>query len=140
MIIKARENSLTTKKQLIIFFDSSCMLCSRLAHWILKFQKAQELQCLSLESEDSRTLLQANNIPFDINSIIVVDSNTVYTKTDAIDKIMSRLVWIFCPLRVALWLTPKLISNWVYDIIAKNRKHLWPKESSCILHSKNINL
>jgi predicted DCC family thiol-disulfide oxidoreductase YuxK len=140
MIIKARENSLTTKKQLIIFFDSSCMLCSRLAHWILKFQKAQELQCLSLESEDSRTLLQANNIPFDINSIIVVDSNTVYTKTDAIDKIMSRLVWIFFPLRVALWLTPKLISNWVYDIIAKNRKHLWPKESSCILHSKNINL
>jgi len=140
MILKAVENSHTTKKQLIIFFDSSCMLCSRLAYWILKFQKSQELQCLSLESKDARTLLQANNIPFDLNSIIAVDSDAVYTKTDAISKIMSRLVWMFVPLRIALWLTPKFISNWVYDLIAKNRKHLWPKENSCILHSKNINL
>jgi Uncharacterized protein conserved in bacteria len=126
-------------KQLIVIFDANCMLCSNLARFLLKFQKAPTLQFLSLMSEEANILLTANNIPFNVNSIIVIDDKTTYTKSNAVTKIASKMVWWFFPLRLGLWLTPKFISNWVYDIVAKNRQLLWPQNKCVISKNKSQN-
>lgn len=134
MIFKQPANSKIPKGKLVVLFDSECMLCSSLAFFMLKFQKRDIFQLAPLESKEANTLLALNNIPFNKNSIVAINDKAIYTKADAVAKILSNMVWWLFPLRLGLLVMPKFISQWLYELVANNRTWLW-KSNKCSIHA-----
>ena len=74
------------------------------------------------------------------DTILVLDNNgKLYQKSDAIRVIANQLV-LFNWLGIIIWLIPTIVSNKIYDLVAKHRFFLFGKYSSCpLLDSKSDN-
>ncbi|MBP6386168.1 MAG: DUF393 domain-containing protein [Pseudarcicella sp.] len=119
----------------IIFFDGECGFCNRAVNFVLKKDSKQAFRYASLQSETAQRYLK----PFEkelinIDSIVLYRDGKVFVKSQAVLLITKELPfpWKFA---YCLKIIPTLISNWFYDIFAKNRRRLFAKNSQCALPS-----
>jgi predicted DCC family thiol-disulfide oxidoreductase YuxK len=77
-----------------------------------------------IDSEGTARWLSENDIDgFPSDSIHVFVENKLFSKSTAVLKLIPFLR-PGCSLFLGLWLVPKCIRDWVYDLIAKNRQSL----------------
>ena len=123
-------NSLSSQN--IILFDGVCNLCNNSVNFIIDRDKENFFQFASLQSEFGQKLQQENSekIPANIDSIILYENGSVFTKSSAALRIAKKLSggWKFL---YALIIIPSFIRNFFYDVIAKNRYRWFGKEESC---------
>ena len=86
----------------------------------------------ALQSKKGIELLEKFNLPKDdFDSFILISDNKVFRKSNAafeIAKQIRRLAKdLFYPFRIL----PTLLTDFVYDIIAKNRYKLFGKKEAC---------
>ncbi|WP_235010878.1 DCC1-like thiol-disulfide oxidoreductase family protein [Aquimarina sp. AU119] len=116
----------------VILFDGVCNLCNGWVKFILKREKNQQYLFASLQSETANKLLVDNNIPQNLSSIILIENNTIYHKSDAVLRICRNLnsPW---HLGSFFGVIPKILRDFIYDIIAANRYRWFGKQQKCEL-------
>lgn len=104
-----------------VLFDGDCSFCQVNVQFILRFERSAYFHFASLQSEVGQALCERYDIT-DTTSVVVIDQNKAYTKSDAALQITKHLRY-FWVLR-GLSIVPRFLRDIVYEVIAINRKHL----------------
>jgi len=117
----------------IILFDGVCNFCNRTINIILKYDKDAYFQLAPSQSNAAMGIMQQFGLEQQaITSVILIDNEKVYTKTDAVIQIANRLSGWPSLFRLLKFI-PKSIRNFGYDLIAKNRYTLFGKRDQCMI-------
>jgi predicted DCC family thiol-disulfide oxidoreductase YuxK len=114
------------QKERIVIFDGICGLCNASVNLLIKLDSKKMFRYTPLQGEFVKTL----DIEPDIDSIIYYEDDILYYKSTAILKICQALggVW---RMTIIFYLIPKVIRDFIYDIIAKYRYTIFGKRESC---------
>lgn len=105
----------------LVMFDGVCNLCNNTVRFIFKRDKQDRFRYLSLQSQQAQEILaQYNYFETDLKSFILIDNDTLYTKSSAALHVARRLGFPYS-LATVFFIVPKRIRNAVYDFVAKNR-------------------
>lgn len=119
------------KKDKIIFFDGVCNLCNSTVQFIIENDSQNKFHFSSLQSNFGQKFLEENNLKTEnFDSIILLENNEVYQKSDAAIKIASHLDSPYNYLKL-FSILPKFIRDFFYSIVAKNRYRIFGKKESC---------
>lgn len=120
----------------IILFDGVCNFCNYWVNYIIDHDKKNIFKFAALQSEEGRVLLDKFELPKDdFDSFILISQNKVYKKSSAafaITKDLSGWVKIFTPFRFL----PQSLTDFVYDLVAKNRYKFFGKKEACRIPTK----
>jgi predicted DCC family thiol-disulfide oxidoreductase YuxK len=122
----------------IILFDGVCNFCNRSINIILDHDKDAYFQFAASQSTAGINMLQQFSLDQKASaSVILIDSEKVYTKTDAIIQIATHLKgWprLFSFIKFI----PRPIRDFGYDLVAKNRYALFGKRETCRIPDESI--
>ena len=114
----------------LILYDGKCNLCNFTIQFILKRDKLKIFNYLPLQSRQAEELLQTIRPDQPgIDSVIFIENGRAYFKSEAFFRIAKKLGG-FYRLIAIFRIFPKKISDWVYDVIAKNR-YKWFGQKTC---------
>lgn len=117
----------------IVFFDSDCILCNRTVWFILKNIKDTDIGFASLQGETAQYYLAPQGInPLTSDGVILLKDGRIYKKSKAIFMISGQLKYPWKLIK-GLIIIPPILSNWIYDIIAKYRYRWFGKRLQCIV-------
>lgn len=115
----------------LLLFDGICNLCNSSVQFILKRDRKEQISFASLQSDASKNkLLQYKLKNTDMSSIVFIEENRVYQKSTAIFRICTYLTWPWRFFSLARYL-PVSFTDYLYDIIAKNRYKWFGKQDYC---------
>lgn len=119
----------------ILLYDGECGFCNYWVNWVMRNDKKGDIHFASLQGDFVQNFLSKNNLPLDkFNTLYLIHPNgKTYKKSDAILKIGSLLkAWYkwFGIFKII----PKVIRDKIYDLVAKNRKHI--RTDNCTLPTK----
>ena len=118
----------------IVFFDGYCILCNRFIDLFLNIDKNKYFYYTPLTSNYAINTLEKLDDPRievkNINTVIYLKNQQLFFKSDAIIEIINDLgSWY--KISLVLYVVPKKIRDWCYDLIAKNRYHIFGKMKQC---------
>jgi len=123
------ENNL---KPSVILFDGECCMCNGFIKFIIDRDTNHTLfNFSSLQSQHGKDLLKQHNLPDDLSTVVLVDSNgKIYTKSTAILRIVTRLgkPWSFAHVFTVI---PAPIRDWIYMTFTPYRYKLFGKTDAC---------
>ncbi len=124
--------------QKIILFDGVCNLCNSTIQKVIENDHENQFKFASLQSKFGQKFLEDNYLGRDeFKSMILVDGDKFYTKSDAALRIGKELSGIY-KLSGLLFIFPKFIRNSVYDFISGNRYKWFGKRESCWLPTPEL--
>jgi predicted DCC family thiol-disulfide oxidoreductase YuxK len=124
--------------QRIILFDGVCNFCNRTIRIIIKHDKVNKFHFAPLQSSFSQDLLLKFGLSQnELSSVILIEGDQVFLKTEAVIRIARQLTgWPRC-FYYANWV-PKVMRDFIYDLIAKNRYRLFGKQKNCMVPDKKV--
>ena len=124
--------------QRIILFDGVCNFCNRTVRVIIKHDKTDKFKFAQLQSAIAKeSLLKQGLDQNELSSVILIEGDRVYTKSDAVIRIALQLSGWPTIVSYSKWV-PKAIRNFFYDLIAKYRYRLFGKQDNCIIPDKKV--
>jgi len=119
------------KEKQIILFDGVCNFCNFWVNFVIKRDKKDLFRFAALQSEKAKKL--ASKFNFDNlkqDTFILIGGENIYTKSTAAFKICKQLSG---PIKILFLfiILPKFFSDFIYDLIAKNRYKIFGKRESC---------
>lgn len=127
------------KNKKIIVFDGICNLCNQTVLKIIELDKKDQFRFTSLQSKTGKKIIEYLKIDSEqVDSIILFEPGTAYyIKSAAALKIFGTFggVWKLSKL---LLLIPAVISDYIYDSIARNRYKWFGKKRQCMVPTPNI--
>ena len=121
----------------IILFDGVCNFCCASVQFIIARDPDGYFQFTSQQSELGQTLLTNANLPATMETFVLIEGQSVYTRSSAALKVVSRLIWPW-PLGAGFWLVPRFLRDALYRLIAKNRYRWFGQKESCWLPTPEI--
>ncbi|RMG82513.1 MAG: DUF393 domain-containing protein [Bacteroidetes bacterium] len=116
----------------IILIDSECVLCTRSAGYIYKRDKGQKFQFSELSSDFFRELRKNHPELDKTDSVILWQNGQIYTRTDAVIRILRELGVREKLAAEILNLFPKLWRDSLYNWTARNRRRIFKnKHKQC---------
>ena len=126
------------KSEKIILFDGVCNLCNSTVQKVIENDPENQFKFASLQSDFGQKFLEKNKLPKEeFKSLILVDGEKFYTKSDAALRIGRALKGVYA-LSGLLFVFPKFIRNSVYDLISRNRYKWFGKKESCWLPTPDL--
>ena len=115
----------------IILFDGVCNLCNTAVQFVIKRDRNGLFKFASLQSAFGQHNLEKHRLPKStFNSFILLENETVYTKSTAALRVARRLAGVW-PLIYIFIIIPAFIRNYLYDFVANNRYKWFGKHESC---------
>jgi predicted DCC family thiol-disulfide oxidoreductase YuxK len=124
---------LKSMKPSIILFDGCCNLCSGLVQFILKRKRKDRFRFISLQSEKGKELLKKYDVPAEIDSVVLIENEKYYVRSEAILRIFKRLGG-FWKLFWFLKVLPKKLNDVIYEFVSKNRFKWFGRRESCVIN------
>lgn len=121
----------------VVLFDGVCNFCESSVQFILRHDKTGSLRFASLQSEIGQQLLTAYGISHELQSVVFVESGKAYTKSAAAFRI-AHYFGGWWKLLLVFSILPAFITDFGYDIIAKNRYRWFGKKDACMIPSADI--
>ena len=116
----------------IVFFDGGCIFCNSIVNFIWNRNSKRNIYYAPLESDFAKHFLINKGLKkIDFNTIYFFDGDSLYHKSRAVFKILSYLDGLYPIFYKISFIIPKLISDYYYDFIAKNRYKLFGKQNAC---------
>lgn len=124
--------ALTDPDKIVILFDGVCNLCNGAVQFIVNRDSDSFFRFASLQSSFGAAQLTRFGLnPNALHSIMVIEHDILYQRSDAILKIAAHLNgWRF--LRI-FRILPPFIRDGVYNLIASNRYRMFGKKDSCMI-------
>ena len=115
-----------------IFYDGHCGLCHRGIRFVLAEDLGGKAFTFAPLQGDTCATAIAPEERRDLPDSVVVRTETrqVLTRSDALIYILERLGGLWRVLAAGLSLVPRFLRNAVYDVIARNRHHLFAREAA----------
>lgn len=125
------------KDKKIILFDGVCNLCDKSVQIIIKNDKKDDFRFVALQSDLGQAII--NHIGIDrskTDSIVLYEPGyAYYYKSKAAFRIAIYLGGLFSIISLLRFL-PTLLTDFVYDYIARNRYKWYGKKEQCLIPSK----
>ena len=119
------------KNKKIIVFDGTCLLCNKYVEFVIKYDLNDVFRFLSLQNKKIVNKLITNSLTDKTNSIMLIrNKNSILTKSSAIIYIASKLQFPY-NLFFYIKIIPGPIRDFIYDLVAKNRKNLFREIDNC---------
>ncbi|KAK9666365.1 hypothetical protein RND81_14G179800 [Saponaria officinalis] len=120
----------------IMLFDGVCNLCNGGVKFVRDNDRKRNIRYEALQSEAGKKLLQrSGRAPDDISSVVLVEKDRSYIKSEAVLKIMEYIDLPFPQLALLLHLVPLFIRDFAYDNVANNRYNIFGKSDSCEIYA-----
>ena len=118
----------------LVCFDGHCNLCSGWVDFLIKRDSDDVFTFTSLQSGECKNVLRCNGYDEarieSFDSIIVIHSGQVFTRSDAVIEILIALGGLF-KVAILLKLTPSYLRNLAYNAIAKRRYKWFGTRDTC---------
>ena len=117
----------------IVIFDGVCNFCDYWVNFALRKNKKKDLLFTSLQGESAKQILPQYSInASDLSSVIFISNGKAYTQSSAALQICRHLSggW---KLFYGLYIIPKFIRDFFYNIIARNRYKWYGKKQQCMV-------
>lgn len=122
----------------VVFYDGVCNFCNSSVNFIIRHERNDELKFAALQSDIAQEFLTQRELKsMDFDSIIYTDGDTLYLKSSAAFEIAGFLNAPWYYIRIFKFL-PKFITDFFYDLIAKNRYKIFGRSDACIIPSQEI--
>jgi predicted DCC family thiol-disulfide oxidoreductase YuxK len=117
----------------LVVFDGVCVLCSGFARFILKRDKTFAFRLTTAQAPLGQALYRHYGLdPSEFESNLVLADGRAYAKLDTVAVVAARLGGPWRALAL-LHLLPRVLGDWVYDRIARNRYALFGRTEHCML-------
>lgn len=127
-----------TDQSRIILFDGVCNLCNGAVQFIIRNDAHGNFKFASLQSDFAKNILKRFDIPVgDLQSILLIDNDKVYQKSDAALEIAKNLKGVWSGFYVLRFI-PRFFRDGVYQFIAKNRYRTFGKMESCMIPTPEL--
>ncbi len=119
-------------KYVLVFYDGTCGFCNQSILFLLSKKPSNQLRFIAQQSDIGVQIRKQFQINEQLDSIFLIENQTVFTKASGFLKILSHVnsKWYYASY---LKYVPSCISNSIYDLIAKYRHRFLSK--SCRLLS-----
>lgn len=121
----------------IVLFDGECSFCNSSVNFIIRHDKKDQFRFATLQSEIGKSITKKFNINDTIDSIILIENEKIYLRSTAVLRISKHLNGIY-PLLYIFIAIPPFVRDFIYDLIAKNRKSWFVKKETCLMVSEEI--
>lgn len=121
----------------LILFDGVCNLCNGFVQFVIKYDTQQQFIFGSLQSAKAQQLLQQHGISQNLKTVVLIDDDVVYYKSDAALRIIKQLKFPIKLLYVFA-IVPKFIRNWVYSMVATYRYKIFGKKDACMVPTPEL--
>ncbi|KAG5186250.1 hypothetical protein JKP88DRAFT_214569 [Tribonema minus] len=123
----------SSDKRPVVLFDGVCNFCNTWVNAALQLDPdGKALRFTPLQGDVGKALLQqAGRAADDISSIVLVDEQGSYIKSDAILRISKALGGPAPVLAAPGFLMPQFARDTLYDLVANNRYSLMGKRETC---------
>ena len=124
------------KGKSLILFDGVCNLCDKWVHRIIKYDMDQVFVFASLHSEMGRSICKKLSIA-ENGTIVLINEYNYSLKSKAAFEILKKLKG---PWRILLIfdLLPIAMTDFGYDLIAKNRYLVYGRKDKCLVPTKEL--
>ncbi len=137
-VVETNNKRMHTNRPLVLF-DGYCSLCSWGVRFILAYEMNHDLVFAPLQSPYSKNILLKYQMNQDaINTVVLIKDGQVFIKSAAVFQIASYLKMPYRVLKFGRFL-PDLMSDFVYDTIAKNRFKWFARNEKCFLGGSKYN-
>lgn len=122
----------------VLLFDGVCNLCNGAVQFIIDRDPEGVFRFASLQSEAAKKVLgQYPEIPQDISTVVLLENNQVYTRSDAALRAARHLPGAW-PLLYGFIIVPRTIRDAVYNWIARNRYRWFGKKDQCMIPTPEL--
>jgi predicted DCC family thiol-disulfide oxidoreductase YuxK len=122
----------------ILFFDGVCNFCSASVQFVIERERSPTLRFASLQSETAARLLPPLGVdPTALESLVLLQDGQATVRSTAALLTARHLKAPWSWLAVCL-LVPRVLRDFVYGIIARNRYRLFGKKDACWLPSQAL--
>jgi predicted DCC family thiol-disulfide oxidoreductase YuxK len=118
------------QNQPVILFDGVCNLCNSFVNFVMDHDNG-ELRFASIQSEEGAALTrEAGLSPEDLETVVVVDGDDVYTKSRAGLEVLRRLGLPYSAAYPAV-VFPGFVRDPFYDFVASRRYDWFGERDTC---------
>ncbi|GMY34015.1 DCC family protein At1g52590, chloroplastic isoform X1 [Fagus crenata] len=116
----------------IMLFDGVCNLCNGGVRFVRENDRNRGIRFEALQSDAGKKLLRrSGRAPDDISSVVLVEKDRSYIKSEAVLKIMEYIDLPFPQLALFLQFVPLFVRDFLYDNVANNRYTIFGRSESC---------
>ena len=122
-----------------LLLDGNCGLCNRVAIILHpRLDNGKNLRFLTNESEEGKKNIE--KLPLGeqkADTVYLIRNGEPYIRSAAAIRCLLYLKWYYKIWYPFVWIIPKPLRDFVYDIISKNRHKIFPKPDICMIPSLN---
>lgn len=129
------KNSSNGSDHPVLLIDGECVLCNRLAQFVIRHDPAGRFRFAALQSEAARRLLAERGLPPPpAGTFVCIEDGKSFTRSEAALRLARHLPF---PWRAAVIarLIPRALRDAAYDFIARNRIRFFGRTAACGLLS-----
>ena len=125
--------------QPIILYDGVCGLCNRAVRFVLKRDHRDRFRFASLQSEFADGILRRHAIkPGNLDTFYLVTDHEqpaehLSERSEAAVAVLRDLGGVWGLLGLSLWMLPKPVRDWGYNVVARRRYRVFGKYDVCPL-------
>ncbi len=122
-----------------LLLDGNCGLCNRVAIILQpRLDNGKNLRFLTNESEEGKKIIE--KLPLGeqkADTVYLIRNGEPYIRSAAAIRCLLYLKWYYKIWYPFVWIIPKPLRDFVYDIISKNRHKIFPEPDICMIPSLN---
>jgi predicted DCC family thiol-disulfide oxidoreductase YuxK len=117
----------------LFLFDGVCNLCCWWVQFLAPRDRDGRFWFASVQSETGQAVLRANGLPTDDwESFVLVENGKAYFKSDGFFRIVRYMTFPWPVFGIGRIL-PRVLADWLYDRVARNRYAIFGKKQSCMI-------
>ncbi|NOU59506.1 thiol-disulfide oxidoreductase DCC family protein [Marinifilum caeruleilacunae] len=117
----------------IVLFDGVCNFCNTSVRFVLAYNKNENIHFSPLQSDFAKQLLAEHHLSAeDMDTVVFVENNMAYTRSSAAFQIAKHLSNPWKAIHYFRFI-PKNITDWIYNLIARNRYSWFGKKDRCMV-------
>ncbi len=117
----------------VVLFDGVCKLCNGWARFLIRHDRQRRVRLAAVQSPEGQALLAWAGLPLDqFDTLAVIRDRHYWVRSDAVLEIIAQLPRAWRPLLLLRGI-PRVLRDWAYDRIARNRYRLFGKYDTCLL-------
>ena len=118
----------------IVVFDGVCVLCSGSMRFIQQHDTRDSFRFVLAQSVLGQALYRHYGLPAEnFDTVLVLADGVMHTKLDAFAAVMRRLPGAW-PLLAVL----RVLPDFCYDLVAKNRYRMFGKRDACLMPTSEL--
>ncbi len=119
----------------IIFFDGNCGLCNKSIDRIISLDKNNVFRYAPIQGQTAIQLLP-EELATKLETLIYFENGEFWTESEAVVKILKKLGGMFKFIGAILVICPKLIRDYFYQMVSRNRYSWFGRSDNCRIPTK----